>query len=123
MYNKKLWIIVIILIVAIILLVGFAALNPNKPVTYILENFMNSQQISNFNEIANKCGFTVKNITRDDSLDGLDRDNTLGFRIETQYKGNVILYIKDGNVKSIRFADNYLYNDGNYFGELSDYLN
>ena len=95
MYNKKLWIIVIILIVAIILLVGFAALNPNKPVTYILENFMNSQQISNFNEIANKCGFKV----------------------------NVILYIKDGNVKSIRFADNYLYNDGNYFGELSDYLN
>lgn len=78
MYNKKLWIIVIILIVAIILLVGFAALNPNKPVTYILENFMNSQQISNFNEIANKCGFTVKNITRDDSLDGLDGDNTLG---------------------------------------------
>lgn len=123
MYNKKLWIIVIILIVAIILLVGFAALNPNKPVTYILENFMNSQQISNFNEIANKCGFTVKNITRDDSLDGLDGDNTLGFRIETQYKGNVILYIKDSNVKSIRFADNYLYNDGNYFGELSDYLN
>lgn len=123
MYNKKLWIIVIILIVAIILLVGFAALNPNKPVTYILENFMNSQQISNFNEIANKCGFTVKNITRDDSLDGLDGDNTLGFRIETQYKGNVILYIKDDNVKSIRFADNYLYNDGNYFGELSDYLN
>ena len=123
MYNKKLWIIVIILIVAIILLVGFAALNPNKPVTYILENFMNSQQISNFNEIANKCGFNVKNITRDDSLDGLDGDNTLGFRIETQYKGNVILYIKDGNVKSIRFADNYLYNDGNYFGELSDYLN
>lgn len=123
MYNKKLWIIVIILIVAIILLVGFAALNPNKPVTYILENFMNSQQISNFNEIANKCGFTVKNITRDDSLDGLDGDNTLGFRIETQYKGNVILYIKDGNVKSISFADNYLYNDGNYFGELSDYLN
>lgn len=123
MYNKKLWIIVIILIVAIILLVGFAALNPNKPVTYILENFMNSQQISNFNEIANKCGFTVKNITRDYSLDGLDGDNTLGFRIETQYKGNVILYIKDGNVKSIRFADNYLYNDGNYFGELSDYLN
>lgn len=123
MYNKKLWIIVIILIVAIILLVGFAALNPNKPVTYILENFMNSQQISNFNEIANKCGFTVKNITRDDSLDGLDGDNTLGFRIETQYKGNVILYIKDGTVKSIRFADNYLYNDGNYFGELSDYLN
>lgn len=122
MYNKKLWIIVIILIVAIILLVGFAALNPNKPVTYILENFMNSQQISNFNEIANNCGFTVKNISRDDSLDGLDGENTLGFRIETQYKGNVILYIKDGNVKSIRFADNYLYNDGNYNGELSDYL-
>ena len=122
MYNKKLWIIVIILIVAIILLVGFAALNPNKPVTYILENFMNPQQISNFNEIANNCGFTVKNISRDDSLDGLDGENTLGFRIETQYKGNVILYIKDGNVKSIRFADNYLYNNGNYYSKLSDYL-
>lgn len=122
MYNKKLWIIVIILILAIILLVGFAALNPNKPVTYILENFMNPQQISNFNEIANNCGFTVKNISRDDSLDGLDGENTLGFRIETQYKGNVILYIKDGNVKSIRFADNYLYNNGNYYSKLSDYL-
>lgn len=122
MYNKKLWIIVFILIVAIILLVGFAALNPNKPVTYILESFMNSQQILTFNEIATKCGFRVKSITRDDSLDGLDGDNTLGFRIETQYKGNVILYIKDGNVKSIRFADNYLYNDGNFLGILSDYL-
>lgn len=123
MYNKKLWIIGIILILAILLIVGYAAFNPNKPVTYILESFMNSQQIENFNKITNKCGFMVKNITRDDSLDGLDGDNTLGFRIETQYKGNVILYIKDGNVKSIRFADNYLYNDGNYFGVLSDYLN
>ncbi len=122
MYNKKLWIIVFILIVAIISLVVYANLNPNKPVTYILESYMSTQQITSFNEIATKCGFTPKGITRDDSLDGLDGDNTLGFRIETQYTLNVILYIKDGNVKSIRFADNYLYNDGNFIGVLSDYL-
>lgn len=122
MYNKKLWIIVIILILVIILITGFAALNPNKPVTYILEDYMDTQQISSFNEITNKCEFTVKKIIRDDSLDGLDGDNTLGFRIETQYTLNVILYIKEGNVKSIRFADNYLYNDGNFIGVLSDYL-
>lgn len=122
MYNKKLWIIVIILILVIILITGFAALNPNKPITYILEDYMDTQQISSFNEITNKCGFTVKKIIRDDSLDGLDGDNTLGFRIETQYTLNVILYIKEGNVKSIRFADNYLYDDGNFIGVLSDYL-
>lgn len=122
MYNKKLWIIVFILIVAIILLVVYANLNPDKPVTYILESYMNEQQITNFNEITTQCGFTTKNITRDDSLDGLDGENTLGFRLETQYNNNVILYIKDGNVKSIRFADNYLYNDATFLGVLSDYL-
>lgn len=122
MYNKKLWIIVFILIVTIILLVVYANLNPDKPVTYILESYMNEQQITNFNEITTQCGFTTKNITRDDSLDGLDGENTLGFRLETQYNNNVILYIKDGNVKSIRFADNYLYNDATFLGVLSDYL-
>lgn len=122
MYNKKLWIIVFILVMAIILLVIYANLNPNEPVTFILESYINEQQIANFNEITTKCGFTTKNITRDDSLDGLDGEDTLGFRIETQYNNNVILYIKDGNVKSIRFADNYLYNDGTFLGVLSDYL-
>ena len=57
MYNKKLWIIVIILILVIILITGFSILNPNKPVTYILEDYMDTQQISSFNEITNLCGF------------------------------------------------------------------
>lgn len=122
MYNKKLWIIVVILFVALISLLLFASANPNKPATYVLEPFMNEQQIENFNNIATKCGFKAKKIIRDDSLDTLDGENTIGFRVETQYTANVILYIKDGNVKSIRFADNYLYNEGNFIAELSNYL-
>lgn len=122
MYNKKLWIVVVILFVAIVALIAFASANPNKPVTYVLESFMNEQQIAEFNSIATKCGFKAKKIIRDDSLDTLDGENTIGFRIETQYTANVILYIKDGNVKSIRFADNYLYNEGNFIAELSNYL-
>lgn len=122
MYNKKLWIIVAILFVAIVALVLFAAANPNQPSTYVLEPFMNEQQITEFNNIATKCGFKAKKIIRDDSLDTLDGENTIGFRVETQYTAKVILYIKDGNVKSIRYADNYLYNEGNFIAELSNYL-
>lgn len=122
MYNKKLWIIVILLILFLVLLTMFAALNPNKPVTYILEAFMDEQQILEFNNISSQCGIHIKNITRDNSLDTLDGENTIGFRIETQYRENVILYIREGYIKSIRFADHYLYNDGNYIGTLSEYL-
>ena len=122
MYSKKLWVVVIILFVAIVALIIFASANPNKPATYVLEPFMNEQQIAEFNSIATKCGFKAKKIIKDESLDTLDGENTIGFRVETQYTANVILYIKDGNVKSIRFADNYLYNDGNFVAELSKYL-
>lgn len=122
MYSKKLWVIFIILLVAIILLTIFAALNPNKPITYILESYMSSQQISDFNEITKQCGFIVENISRDELLDGMDGDNTLGFRLDTQYTDNVILYIRDGNVKSIRFANHYLYNEGNFITSLISYL-
>ncbi len=122
MYSKKLWVVVIILFVAIVALIIFASANPNKPATYVLEPFMNEQQIAEFNNIATKCGFKAKKIIKDESLDTLDGENTIGFRVETQYPANVILYIKDGNVKSIRFADNYLYNEGNFVAELSKYL-
>ena len=122
MYSKKLWIVVVILFVAIIALIIFASANPNKSATYVLESFMNEQQIAEFNNITEKCGFKAKKIIRDDSLDILDGENTIGFRVETQYTANVILYIKNGNVKSIRFADNYLYNEGNFIAELSKYL-
>lgn len=122
MYNKKLWIIVIFLFSFLIFITIYAATNPNKPVTYILETYMDKEQISKFNEICSTCDISVKKINRDESLDGLDGENSLGFRIEPQYRGTVILYIKDGSVKSLRFADNYLYNDGNYISSLYEYL-
>lgn len=122
MKNNKLWIIVIILFIAIIGLVIFAAFNPNKPTTSILDSYMNEQQINNLNDIASNCGFIIKNITRDENLDGWDGNNTLGFRIETQYTLNVVLYISNGNVKSIKYENNYLYNEGNYLSRLTNYL-
>lgn len=122
MHSKKLWIIVIVLFTFLIAITIFAALNPNKPVTHILESFMTEQKINEFNTICSKCGIHVKNISRDDSLDGLDGENTIGFRIEMQYRGSIILYIREGSVKSIRFADNYLYNDENFISNISKYL-
>lgn len=122
MYNKKLWIIVIILLIAFIALIVFTSKNPNEPVTHILNSYMNQQQIDEYNSISSNCGFKTKKITRDESLDGLDGENTIGFRIETQYTLNVILYIQNGIVKSIRCADNYLYNDGNIISNISNYL-
>ena len=65
--------------------------------------------------------FTNYSLSRDDSLDNLDGENTLGFRIKTD-NYNAILYLKDGVIKSIRFADNYLYNEGNYISTMQNYI-
>ena len=112
---------VFILILLIVGLTVFAMLNPNEPPTSVLSKFMSEEEINNFNTIVSKCGIKVNKIVRDDSLDDLDGENTLGFRIQNQYSNNIILYIKDGKVKSIRYADNYLYNDGNFLGVFSNY--
>lgn len=119
---KSQWIIVFILVLLIIGITVFAMLNPNEPPTSVLSEFMSEEQINNFNTIVSKCGITVDKIVRDDSLDELDGENTIGFRIRNKYSNNIILYVKNGTVKSIRFADNYLYNEGNFLGRLSDYL-
>ncbi len=119
--NKQ-WIIVIILIVLLVGLMLFAMANPNEPPTSVLTEFISEEEINNFNNIAKQCNIDVDKITRDDSLDSLDGENTLGFRIKNSNSNNIILYIKDKKIKSIRFADHYLYNDGNIISSLSDYL-
>ena len=119
--NKQ-WIIVIILIVLLVGLMLFAMANPNEPPTSVLTEFISEEEIINFNNIAKQCNIEVNKIIRDDSLDSLDGDNTLGFRIKNSYSNNIILYIKDKKIKSVRFADHYLYNEGNIISSLSDYL-
>ena len=87
----------------------------------VLKDYMEAEEIKNSLNILTECGFTNYSLSRDDSLDNLDGENTLGFRIKTD-NYNAILYLKDGVIKSIRFADNYLYNEGNYISTMQNYI-
>lgn len=117
---KSQWIIVFILVLLIIGITVFAMLNPNEPPTSVLSEFMSEEQINNFNTIVSKCGITVDKIVRDDSLDELDGENTIGFRIRIKYSNNIILYIKNGTVESIRYADNDLYRNGTVLKKFNE---
>lgn len=65
---------------------------------------------------------TIKEITSDPLLDGMDFDGERGYRLTSSVK-NIILYTnEDGSVFSLRYADNVLYADEEVKSKLSDYI-
>lgn len=64
----------------------------------------------------------IKDIVRDEVLDNNYGQNEKGYRIQNDISKNIILYLKqDNTIHSIKYADNFLYNDNKVIQKLSDY--
>lgn len=104
--------ILIILIVSFVI-VGQLVIEPSNQKYYnnqeVVQNLISSY--SDFSNILQQCGFSNYTLERDELLDDLDGDGTIGIRIRMS-NINGIIYIKDGAIHSVRYADNYLYKDG-----------
>lgn len=100
-------------IILILILVGFFVLvnsstNKSDSNYEILKSYMSPDNVKNTLKVITDCGISSYDIVRDESLDTLDGENTIGFRLKsTNY--SAIMYIKDNNIYSIRYADNDLY--------------
>lgn len=111
-------------IIFILILIGFFVMvntttNKSSSNYDVLKDYMSADNIKTTLDVITKCGITGYDIVRDDSLDSLDGENTLGFRLKSQYY-NAVMYIKDGNINSIRFADNDLYRNGTLLKKIDD---
>ncbi len=91
-------------------------------------------QAAQIDVVLNDCGVKdIIAIERDDLLDNMTDNGEVGFRIKAKEIKNVILYLKDGQVFSIRYADYDIYSNStkNYdlssfyitFDEMLDYMN
>lgn len=72
-------------------------------------------------KIVSNCGFTNFSITRDELIDNLWEDGTIGFRIKSDQSKNATLYIKDSTIYNIRYADIDLYKNGDYLDNVTNY--
>ena len=112
----------IIIIVAFVIF-GKLVIEPSDERFYsnqeVLEGIITSTE--DFSNIISQCGFSDYTLERDTLLDDLDGEGTIGIRIKMS-NANGIVYIKDGTVYSVRYADNYLYKDGAIQHTLYEYL-
>lgn len=67
----------------------------------------------------------IVRIAADELLNNMNEEGEKGYRVESRVKGeqlNVILYLKEAQVNSIRWADMDFYGDGQVLGSLKDYV-
>lgn len=62
----------------------------------------------------------IYSVSYDELLDDIYIDGVKGYRIETEFSKNVIMYIKDGKLHSIRYLDYDYYIDGKVNGYFYD---
>ena len=72
-----------------------------------------------FEQVSDKIS-VIYSITYDDGLDDLAIDGAKGYRIKTEFSNNVILYVLNGSIFSIRYADYDYYIDGKVNGYFYD---
>ena len=80
---------------------------------------MSADNIKNTLSIITECEIKNYNIERDESLDTLDGENTIGFRLKSD-NYNVVMYVKNGIVNSIRYADNDLYRNNTVLKKITE---
>ncbi len=113
-------ILLIIIVIAFVYFVNFATNSPTdeSDANYdMLISYMEPENVENTLNILSQCGISNFSLTRDDSLDGLDGENTLGFRVKS-YAYNAIIYLKDGQLKTVRYADKDLYENGQVLNNI-----
>lgn len=62
---------------------------------------------------------TIKN---DEELDNSHFEGEKGYRLSNRDFSNVILYMNNGEVYNIRYADNDLYKEGEVLSKINDYI-
>ena len=112
----------VIIIFVTFLILGKLVIEPSNEKYYnnqaVIENLVTSYD--DFSNIIQQWGFSGYTLERDELLDDLDGEGTIGIRIKMS-NANGTIYIKDGAIHSIRYADNYLYKDGIIQHTLSEY--
>lgn len=89
--------------------------------TNTLTSATEQAQQSEINTIIEKCGLDKGEITRDELLDTGYGEGSIGYRIKKDGI-NAVMYLKDGKVLCIKYADKFLYNNGEYPDKLSNYI-
>lgn len=123
MKNKSLTGIIPGIVLILVLIVFFMFINKstNKSSSNynVLKDYMSADNIKTTLSLITECGISNYDIVRDDSLDTLDGDDTIGFRLKsTNY--NAVMYIKNGSLNSIRFADNDLYRNNTVIKKINE---
>ena len=111
----------IILIIFLVIIIGIVSSNTNKSSSNysVLKDYMSADNIKNTLSIITECEIKNYNIERDESLDTLDGENTIGFRLKSD-NYNVVMYVKKGIVNSIRYADNDLYRNNTVLKKITE---
>ncbi|MCI8654422.1 MAG: hypothetical protein HFJ48_00885 [Clostridia bacterium] len=111
----------IILIIFLVIIIGIVSSNTNKSSSNysVLKDYMSADNIKNTLSIITECEIKNYNIERDESLDTLDGENTIGFRLKSD-NYNVVMYVKNGIVNSIRYADNDLYRNNTVLKKITE---
>lgn len=113
-------IILIIIIIGIVIIAMNSNNSSKSSSNYVaLKDYMSTDNINSILEIIRNCGITNYEIVRDDSLDTLDGENTIGFRLKSN-NYNAVMYLKDNNIYSIRFADNDLYRNKTVLKKINE---
>ena len=75
----------IILIIFLVIIIGIVSSNTNKSSSNysVLKDYMSADNIKNTLSIITECEIKNYNIERDESLDTLDGENTIGFRLKS----------------------------------------
>lgn len=73
-------------------------------------------------DVFKSCGLnSFDKIVADSSLDGLDGDDSKGYRISAFGTNNIIMYLVNNKVYSIRYADKDYYKDNQVIRNFKDY--
>ena len=104
--------VIFLVIVAFIVIIGSSTDIQYKSYKNMFAEY--SVSYDEVSKIVSNCGFTNVSITRDELIDNLWEDGTIGFRIKSDQSRNTTLYIKDNSVYNIRYADIDLYKNGEY---------
>ena len=81
-----------------------------------------SEQESSITSILEECGISdIKKIEHDEMLDGWNTQTEKGYRVTVENINNVIIYIDNGILSEIRYADNNLYKNGKMIEPLTNF--
>lgn len=118
--NKIVAIASIILILCLAIGIGINNKNGSNPENRVFKSFGNitETQMEKIQTVLLDCGIeNISDINLDTSLEweGLD-----GFRVDCE-RGEVQVYLKDGDIKQVRYLGKYLYQSGKQEASIKDY--